>query len=121
MYNDWIKNKLNKLTEKFAVNRFALFVAGAMVWWMILYPELSFIDGTYQLVLTDADGQVIVQGNVIDDAAGQVIMQRNVIDDTDEKKVTTVSDDDVLKGLLKAGNDEIVIESKLFTWLFKKQ
>ena len=107
MYKDWIKNKINKLIEKFAGNRFALIVAGAMVWWMILYPELSFIDGTYQLVLKDADGQVIVQGNIMDDADG--------------KKVTDVSDGDVLKGLLKADDNEIVIESRLFEWLFKRQ
>lgn len=92
MRNKWIK---------------ILAITGAAVWWLVFYPELSFIDGTYQLVLTDDDGQMILQDDSL--AAWQV--------DTRQ----TIRRDDILSGLLGAGKDEIVFESRLLEWLSEKR
>ena len=89
-----------------------LAIAGAMVWWAIFYPELSFIDGTYQLVWTENGRQIIWQNESVADL--------DVENSEAGEDVTYMSDPDLLSGLLKAGKEEVVIESKLFEWLFKK-
>lgn len=87
-------------------------IAGAMVWWAVFYPELSFIDGTYQLVWTETEKQIVWQDEPIADL--------DVEDSEVREKMTFMSEDDTLSDLLKAGKEEIVIESKLFEWLFEK-
>lgn len=86
MRNNWIK---------------ILAILGAAVWWAVFYPELSFIDGTYQLVLTGYEKQT--------DRMGE--------SDSDMDLNVDISKEDMLSGLLRAGKDEIVIESRLLEWL----
>ena len=76
-------------------------ITGAAVWWLVFYPELSFIDGTYELVLTEHEKQI----KWIDGS------------DSDIDLTADISGEDLLSGLLHAGKDEIVIESRLLEWL----
>lgn len=90
MRNKWIK---------------ILAIIGASVWWLVFYPELSFIDGTYQLVMTEHEKQV----------------KRMDGSDSDMDLTADVSDEDLLFGLWHAGRDEIVFESRLLEWLSEKR
>lgn len=89
MRNKWIK---------------ILAIIGAAVWWLVFYPELSFIDGTYQLVLTEHEKQI----KRMDGA------------DCDMDLTVDFSEEDALSGLLHARRDEMVIESRLLEWLSGK-
>lgn len=81
-----------------------LAIIGAAVWWLVFYPELSFIDGTYQLVMPEHEKQ----------------LKRIDGSDSDMDMTVDISEKDALSGLLHAGKDEIVIESKLLEWLLEK-
>ena len=81
-----------------------LAITGAAVWWMVFYPELSFIEGTYQLIQTDDEKQVNLKGRF----------------DPDIDLTADISAEDMLSGLLDAGKDEIVFESRLLEWLSEK-
>ena len=89
-----------------------LAIAGAMIWWAVFYPELSFIDGTYQLVWTEEEKQIICQ----DVPALDMDLENSEV----KENITQMSEFDTLSGLLKAEKEEVIIESKLLEWLFKK-
>lgn len=82
-----------------------LAIIGAAVWWLVFYPELSFIDGTYQMMLTEHEKQI----------------KRMDGSDSDMDLNIDISEEDALSGLLHAGKDEIVIESRLLEWLSEKK
>ena len=90
-----------------------LAITGAMTWWAIFYPELSFIDGTYQLVWTENEKQIHWQDE-------SVLDRMDASDAVTKENMTEVSESDIFSGLLQAGEEKIVIESKLLEWLFEK-
>ena len=87
-------------------------IAGAMIWWALFYPELSFIDGTYQVVWMENEKQTIWQN--------ESVLGIDMENSKMEEDMTLTSEFDKLSGLLKAGKEEVVVESKLLEWLRKE-
>lgn len=63
----------------------------AFVWWGVLFPELCFPEDTFKVVYEE-----------------------------DIEGMEMLSEDDVFAGLLRAGEEQVVVRSRLLEWIRKQ-
>lgn len=79
----------------------------ALAWWSVFYPELCFAEGTCETVQTPET----------ESAAGSTeILQGSETGGTEQGVSAQNGNADAASGILKAGDDEIVISSRLLEW-----
>lgn len=74
----------------------------AMAWWSVFYPELCFTEETCE----------VVQTAKAEEEAGPGVIPRGGEAGTSAQG----SEDDTASGILWAGDDEVVISSRLLEW-----
>ena len=72
-------------------------VAAAFVWWSVLYPELCFPGDTYEIVY-DEDAEV----------------------EKDAEGAAVFSEEEIYTGLLQAGEEQVIVKSRLLEWIRKQ-
>lgn len=74
------------------IRSFGMLIFVGVLWWGLVYPELCFMEGTYELAATVTAKAIVVQQN------GEC---------QDE------SAEELLKGLFEAGPDRIIVKSEI--------
>lgn len=78
----------------------------ATAWWSVFYPELCFTEETCQIIRTAEDEQAAGGNGAADEA--EKSGQGAAAQDSGER--------DTAAGILRAGEDEIVISSRFLEW-----
>ncbi len=77
------------------IRSFGLLIFVGVLWWGLVYPELCFMEGTYELAATVTAEALEAQ-------------QNGTGDEWQEK-----TEEELLKGLFEAGPDRIIVKSKI--------
>lgn len=97
-----------KKNGKESALRGAVLLAGALVWWCVLYPELCFPQDTYEAVSEDAENMESEEpgyGGMEYRKSGPAFCQEGVLAEEN------------CGGLLQAEEEQVIVKSRLLEWL----
>lgn len=80
----------------------------AAAWWSVFYPELCFTEETCRLIQT-AEAE---------NAAADTVLEKEAEKDGQNASVTN-RETDTAAGIMRAGEDEVVISSRFLEWCEK--
>ena len=83
--------------------RAAALLAGAFVWWCVLYPELCFPQDTYEAVCETGDGA----------ENGDAAYRKSGLTDSP----ADLLEEENCGSLLQAGEEQVIVKSRLLEWL----
>lgn len=78
----------------------------AMAWWSVFYPELCFTEETCEMVQTAQ----------MEGVAGKTAIPQG----SEAAMLAQSGEADVVSGILRAGDDEVVISSRFLEWCEEK-
>lgn len=87
------------------VKSLGMFIVAGIMWWGLVYPELCFMEGTYETAAATAAAKVNKQLTI------------GVLEETEEAENANTSghrkDSDEIRSLFEAGPDKMIVKSKI--------